>query len=325
MENLKVIHYDLDGVLWIPGNFLENTLPLCIEKGMENGLDIENKQEGLELINQIRKAKGSNAQNHFDILVDICNGQQRELKAQLKDSTDATNIINETYPQYFNMKISSLGDQNYIMIQSMVCQYKNSKTSIMKPTLGAADVLDECLRRNYILTIISNGYWSKQTDKLDELNLSHYFRHRQTEPDIKILDSLTQISDEVKSKEKPNPYLWQQQRKKIEKYFGTYYQDREVHIGDKYMADIYGANSLGIFTVKINQGSHADETIEDALRKMNIPTIHEKNAFELLQPDVTIDRLTKLPSALSAIEKDYAGLLEKKHYQKHLGEKPTEI
>ncbi len=318
MQKLKVIHFDLDGVLWVPGDFLEEALKLCVRKGMENGLDVQSIDEGIELTKTIRKATGSNAQNHFDILIGLCNKKNEDLVERIKNEEEnPVKLINENFNKDYSLRKTGI-NQDYMLLQTMVHEYKNAKMSNMKPALNAVDTLDELLKQNYILTLVSNGIWDKQLDKLDELNLGHYFRHRQVEPEIKIIDSFVEVSGDENHKEKPNPYMWLKQREKVRQYYGNNFLQREVHVGDKYVADIMGANGLGIFTVKVNQGEHSSETIEEALESRKIPKVYEKNARELLRPDITIDSISKLPAALYEIEMNYKEHMERKEYQKDI-------
>ncbi|MFW5991288.1 MAG: hypothetical protein ACOCQX_03585, partial [Candidatus Nanoarchaeia archaeon] len=85
-----------------------------------------------------------------------------------------------------------------------------------------------------------------------------------------------------------------------------------IHVGDKYMADIYGANKQGIITIKSNEGAHKDETIENVINKEG----RNDAAFkELIKPDYTIDNIRQLPALMEMIESGYHSLKEKKSHQ----------
>ena len=321
MEKLKTLYFDLDGVFWIPDDFLQDALLLCMRKGMESGLNLDLSDEGILVNHIIRDAMGSNAQNHFDIFVEICNGVDKDLYQKVIEAENPVKIIKDNFSKDYSINFDPSNRQNYFIVQSMVHEYNKAKISNMKPVINAEDTLDECLKQGYLLSVITNGISTKQLDKLDELGLTHYFRQKETEPEVRVVDKHIQVSDEDKNVEKPNPYMWQKQREQFTKYLGTYFSGGEVHVGDCSWSDILGSNSLGIFSVKVNQGKKKHKTIEDILYEKGITSSNEKYISELLEPDVVIEKTSELFSAINKIEKNYETLSEKKDYQKFLGKK----
>ncbi|MFW6014355.1 MAG: HAD hydrolase-like protein [Nanoarchaeota archaeon] len=318
MVKLKSLYFDLDGVLWIPDDFLQDALYHCINKGKESGLNLDLLDEGIILTYIIREAMGSNAQNHFDILVDICNGTHKELYSQVFEADNPIKIIKDNFSTDYSINFDTKGKQNYFIVQSMAYEYTKAKLSNMKPVMNIEETLDECLKEGYAISVITNGISTKQLNKLDELGLTHYFRQKETEPEVRVIDKHIQVSDEDKSLEKPNPYMWTKQREQFVRYSGTYFPNKEAHIGDCSWNDILGSNSLGIFSIKVNQGKKKYETIEDVLHKKGVSSAKEKYISELLEPDAVIQKTSELLCALHKIERKYDSLLEKKRYQQSL-------
>ena len=134
---IECIHFDLDSVLYIPIDFLENTLRLVVGAMRENGLQAS-MDEALRKLHEIRRAD-SNARDHFNRLC-----------------------------LHFN------GSEDPIIIAAGVEKFWDCKAGGMITAPGAHDVLER-LSRNYPLTIISNGPAVKQAGKITRLGLARYF------------------------------------------------------------------------------------------------------------------------------------------------------
>jgi len=134
---IECIHFDLDSVLYIPIDFLENTLRLVVGAMIENGLQAD-MDDALKKLHEIRRAD-SNARDHFNRLC-----------------------------LHYN------GNEDPIVIAAGVEKFWDCKAGGMITAPGAYNVLEQ-LSRNYPLTIISNGSPVKQAGKMTRLGLSRFF------------------------------------------------------------------------------------------------------------------------------------------------------
>jgi FMN phosphatase YigB (HAD superfamily) len=84
-------------------------------------------------------------------------------------------------------------------------------------------------------------------------------------------------------------------------------------VGDRYWEDIFGANRLGMITVKISRGQHSNETIEGAfenalksepMKIYFIKNYSKKEIMTLMKPAHTIDSLLALERLILDIEKN---------------------
>lgn len=151
------------------------------------------------------------------------------------------------------------------------------------------------LYRQYPLCIISNGPPLKQAGKIVRLGLAHFFS--KYDENLKFKEHYFYATSE-KMKQKPFPFLWFESSRDI-----GYPFENAVMVGDRYWEDIFGANRLGMVTVKLNRGRHAEETIEEAFDKA-VGTDVAKEYFlkehsgdeilGLMEPDYTIDNLQEL-------------------------------
>ena len=82
-------------------------------------------------------------------------------------------------------------------------------------------------------------------------------------------------------------------------------------VGDRYLNDIFGAKRLGMITVKVNQGSHAAETIDEAFvtyeqLEAEHPFFSKEHTSEevrsMMVPDYTISHLKELEGIVAEIE-----------------------
>ncbi len=158
----------------------------------------------------------------------------------------------------------------------------------------------------YPLTVISNGPPVKQAGKVIRLGLSHFFS--QYDSDLRLRRHFF-FATEDEMRRKPYPHLWLEAREAIGFDFA-----RAVMIGDRYWHDIFGANRLGMITVKVTQGPHADEPIDDvfqrewrseATRAFFSRHHTEDEICRLMEPDYTINSLNELAKTIQRIVSTY--------------------
>jgi HAD superfamily hydrolase (TIGR01662 family) len=159
------------------------------------------------------------------------------------------------------------------------------------------------LYSKYPLTIITNGPPIKQAGKIIRLGLHHFFSRYDGERNLR--KHYFYASDE-REKRKPYPALWLQAQKEMGFDFS-----RAVMVGDRYLQDIFGAKRLGMITVKVNQGAHADEAIDEAFEAyQHLEARHPffskehspKQVRSMMTPDYTISHLKELEVVVDGIE-----------------------
>ncbi len=190
-----------------------------------------------------------------------------------------------------------------LIIAAGVERYWDCKIGIMTSAPESSVILSTFFNR-YPLSIISNGPPLKQAGKIVRLGLAHYFS--QYDADLSVQRHLFYCTSE-RDRVKPHPYLWQQSQKDI-----GYRFTRAVMVGDRYWNDIFGANRLGMRTIKINQGAHALETIEEVFERewQNRATrtffskYHSEDEVKaLMEPDHVVDSLKEIERVVLEIEK----------------------
>jgi FMN phosphatase YigB (HAD superfamily) len=194
------------------------------------------------------------------------------------------------------------GEYDPIIIAAGVEKYWDCKISLMTSAPEANPILNVLYSR-YPLTIITNGPPVKQAGKIIRLGLSHFFSRYDKE--MNLSRHYFYVSDDME-KQKPYPHLWQQAKKDIGFDFC-----RTIMVGDRYLYDIFGAKRLGMITVKVNQGAHADETIDEAFEAYQRlesarPFLSDKHSPEevrsMMVPDCTISHLKELEGFVDSIE-----------------------
>jgi FMN phosphatase YigB (HAD superfamily) len=196
--------------------------------------------------------------------------------------------------QHFN------GCLDPIIIASGVEKYWDCKAGNMMAAPHAHYVLGR-LAQNYPLSIISNGRPVKQAAKLVRLELAHFFTRYDS--DKGVYKRFFYATDDP-ARVKPFPYLWQQSKQDVG--FGF---ENSLMVGDRYWADILGANLLGMTTVKINQGGHRLESIDLAYEENSYrlkqlfdePPARER-VIGFMQPDYEIDSLEDIFGVVEEIE-----------------------
>lgn len=223
-----------------------------------------------------------------------------EALAKLKEIRTVDSNAKDHFDQlclHFNKTLDPL------IIAAGVERYWDCKIGIMTSAPESNVILSTFFNR-YPLTIISNGPPLKQAGKIVRLGLSHFFS--QHDPDLNVQKHLFYCTDE-KNREKPFPYLWLQSQKDI-----GYRFSRALMVGDRYWNDIFGARRLGMIAIKINQGPHARETIQEVFdrewqsgeNRAFFSQYHsEKEIMALMEPDYTIDSLKKLEKVVADIER----------------------
>lgn len=189
-----------------------------------------------------------------------------------------------------------------LVIAAGVEKYWDCKIGFMTSAPEAHRVLS-AFHKKYPLTIVSNGPPVKQAGKIVRLGLSHFFAQYDGNAGIR---GHFFFSASEENRRKPYPHLWLEAQKAVGFHFS-----RSVMVGDRYWHDIFGANRLGMITIKINQGPHADETIQEAFEKKweteesrsFFSKYHtDEEVFRLLHPDYTIRGLKELEHTVEVIE-----------------------
>jgi len=261
---IECIHFDLDSVLYIPSDFLENTLRLVVGVMIEYGLQAS-MDDALKKLHEIRRAN-SNAQDHFNRLCLHCNG-----------------------------------NEDPIVIAAGVEKYWDCKAGGMMTAPGAHDVLER-LSQQYPLTLISNGPPVKQAGKITRLGLARFFASY--DPQQGTWKHFFYATDDPE-RAKPKPDLWETARHDLH-----FSHEKSIMIGDRYWTDMLGAKRLGMTTVKINQGEHQHETVEqvcaaheDALGSLFDKPLSKNEAINLMQPDFTLKNLAEVLDVVALLEK----------------------
>ena len=189
-----------------------------------------------------------------------------------------------------------------IIIAAGVEKYWDCKISLMDSAPEANPILNALYSR-YPLALITNGPPIKQAGKITRLGLSHFFSRYDNKMNLR--EHYFYASDE-REKRKPYPALWHQAQKDMGFDFS-----RAIMVGDRYLQDIFGAKRLGMITVKVNQGAHADEAIDEAFKAYQ--NLEERHPFfskehspeqvrGMMIPDYTISHLKELEGVVDAIE-----------------------
>lgn len=189
-----------------------------------------------------------------------------------------------------------------IIIAAGVEKYWDCKISLMTSAPEANPILN-LLYSKYPLTIISNGPPIKQAGKITRLSLNHFFSRYDNKMNLR--KHYFYASDES-GKRKPYPNLWLKAQKDIGFDFS-----RAIMVGDRYLQDIFGAKRLGMITVKLNQGAHTNEDIDEAFKAYQRlaarhPFFSKEHSPEhvrsLMIPDYTISHLKELEGVVDEIE-----------------------
>ena len=232
---------------------------------------------------------------------------QTGLKANLNDALKKLKeirIIDSNAKDHFDQLCHYFNkSHDPLIIAAGVERYWDCKIGIMTSAPESSVILSTFFNK-CPLTIISNGPPLKQAGKIVRLGLSHYFS--QHDADLNVQKHLFYCTSEA-DKVKPHPYLWLQSQKDI-----GYRFSRAVMVGDRYWNDIFGAKRLGMMTIKINQGTHARETIQEVFERewqsrdasAFFSQYHSKDEImALMEPDHVVDSLKEIEKVILEIEK----------------------
>jgi len=188
-----------------------------------------------------------------------------------------------------------------VVVAAGIEKYWDCKIGLMTSAPESKALLSS-LYGKYPLAIISNGPPLKQAGKIVRLGISHFFSKVDSEKRQTHLFYATAEEGKVK----PYPHLWRMSRREI-----GYSPRRSLMVGDRFWEDIFGAKRLGMITVKINQGHHSRESVDEALergfrsakQKAYFLRIHSKEEIRrLMTPDYAITSLGKLEEVIRAVE-----------------------
>jgi FMN phosphatase YigB (HAD superfamily) len=177
-----------------------------------------------------------------------------------------------------------------------VQHYEMSKEAHVVPVDGTEGVL-RSLYRNHVLTVVSNGRPKDQAGKIVRLRLWPFFTEYNADFTVK---RRHMYFTSKKAREKPSPYLWRNAHRALKLDYGE-----AAMVGDKLYADIYGANLLGMPTVRVMQGRHSLQTADEVFENKIVSRIgrHDWDRYKAyLKPDVQIDNITELPRAIKYLE-----------------------
>lgn len=189
-----------------------------------------------------------------------------------------------------------------IIIAAGVEKYWDCKISLMTTAPEAIPTL-RLLQKKYPLTIITNGPPIKQAGKIIRLSLNKFFACYDDAMDLK--KHFFYASAE-KEQQKPFPHLWQRAQKEMGFDF-----TKSIMVGDRYLQDIFGAKRLGMITVKVNQGSHISESIDDAFKAyQRLEAEHQfffgqhssEDVRAMMIPDYTIGHIKDLIQVINEVE-----------------------
>jgi FMN phosphatase YigB (HAD superfamily) len=189
-----------------------------------------------------------------------------------------------------------------LVIATGIEKYWDCKVGIMASAPETNHILS-ALHEKYPLAVVSNGPPLKQAGKVVRLGLSHFFARYDAR--LKIQKHFFYAASE-RTKVKPYPHLWQKSRKDM-----GYHFPRALMVGDRYWEDVFGARRLGMIAIKVNQGPHSHETVEEAFEKacqskgMMAYFMERHTKQEILQlmaPDFIIPSLRELEKTVAHIE-----------------------
>lgn len=135
----RVVFFDIDGTLLDTSNFAETARKAAIGLMVDNGLPLD-KDEAYGVLKTIIREKGSNYNQHFNIL---------------------TKVV--------------LGHEDPMLVALGMVTYHNVKIALLRPFAETIDTLIYLKSQGYRLAVISNGITIKQWEKLVRLNVYSFF------------------------------------------------------------------------------------------------------------------------------------------------------
>jgi len=134
---------DLDDTLFPTSRYVAQALTASVRSMIEAGLPT-NSDEGLERLLGIRKGIGTNASNHFDLLVQSYG-------------------INPAPPR---------------IVQAGVAAYHSQRENLLVPQQEATDFLDTLAKEDFRSAVVTTGLEGKQWFKLVRMGVVPYFIDR---------------------------------------------------------------------------------------------------------------------------------------------------
>ncbi len=147
----------------------------------------------------------------------------------------------------FDMLLQKIGCYpDKTLIKKMVAVFYSYRPRRLIPYPRVIETLSELKRRGYRLGIITDGYPEIQRTKLKTLNLEGFFE-------------MVVISDEYGRRfRKPHviSYLIALEKMHVK-------PNESIYVGDNPLKDFYGANKLGMTTIRIRSGEYANINVEN--------------------------------------------------------------
>ena len=163
-----------------------------------------------------------------------------------KTILDILNQEGSASGRIFDMLLYKIGfTPDKSLIHDLIRVFYSYKPETLVPFDDVVKVLSELKMKGYKLGIITDGFPELQKAKIKALNLE------------KFLDVVV-VSDEYgRSYRKPNvfPYLLALQKIGVDSL-------ESVYVGDNPLKDFYGANKLGMVTIRIKRGEYSKINVD---------------------------------------------------------------
>ncbi|MDP7741330.1 MAG: TIGR02253 family HAD-type hydrolase [Lentisphaeria bacterium] len=130
------------------------------------------------------------------------------------------------------------------LVAAGIVAYHNTKPVYLRPFEETIPTLLRLRDLGYRLGVITNGMAVKQWEKLIRLGIQHFFH--------------TAVVSETMGVEKPDPRIFTVccERLQVE-------PAASVYVGNDPGTDIFGANRVGMLSIRMRKGKHADVEPED--------------------------------------------------------------
>ncbi|HYE98053.1 MAG TPA: HAD-IA family hydrolase [Planctomycetota bacterium] len=166
----------------------------------------------------------------------------------LRELLEVITEFSSNYEQHFDKLLLRLPPRTFdgvnpaVLVAAGVQAYHDAKIRFLRPWPDVPPVLARLARTELVRGVITAGLSVKQADKLLRLRLYELFT-----------PTAIFISDQI-GISKPNPKLYQRACEEV----GV--DPREtMYVGDHPLHDIDPANALGLVTVHVRRGKHAQE------------------------------------------------------------------
>lgn len=140
----------------------------------------------------------------------------------------------------FDMLLKEIGyNPDKSLVRDMISVFYSYKPEILTPYPGVYDTLSALKEKGYLIGVITDGYPEIQRAKIKALRIE------------KFLD-VTVISDEYgREFRKPHTLPYEVALKQL-----GINPSEAVYVGDSPFKDFYGANKLGIITIRVKTGEY---------------------------------------------------------------------